>query len=46
MLKGVDLPLPAEGFAGCLGALAAQGFSEADIERVSTLNPATLLGLP
>jgi hypothetical protein len=39
-------PLPAEGFAAFLGALAGQGFTEADIDRMSKINPATLLGLP
>jgi len=36
-------PLPAEGLAAFLEALAAQGFTQAEIDKV---NPAKLLGLP
>ena len=38
--------LPVDGFAAFLLALRAQGFSAADIDRMSKQNPATLLGLP
>src|SRR5262245_40086244 len=38
-------PLPADGFAAFIMALKARGFSDADLDRMSKQNPATLLGL-
>jgi len=38
-------PLPADGFAEFIAALQARGFSDADLGRMTKLNPATLLGL-
>jgi hypothetical protein len=38
--------LPPDGFGAFLAALRAKGFSEQDIDRMSKLNPARLLGLP
>jgi hypothetical protein len=38
-------PLPADGFAGFIMALRSRGFSDADLDRMSKQNPATLLGL-
>ena len=38
-------PLPTDGFGMFLSALAAQGFTDADMARMSKVNPATLLGL-
>jgi hypothetical protein len=39
-------PLPSDGFASFLSALAAQGLTDADMDRMSKTNPARLLGLP
>ena len=39
-------PLPADGFAAFILALKARGFSDQDLDRMSKLNPARLLGLP
>src|SRR5262245_8620561 len=38
--------LPPDGFGAFLVAMRAKGFSEADVDRMSKQNPATLLGLP
>jgi hypothetical protein len=38
-------PLPADGFAAFIMALKARGFTDADLDRMSKQNPATLLGL-
>lgn len=38
-------PLPTDGLAMFLSALSAQGITDADIDRMSKINPATLLGL-
>jgi hypothetical protein len=38
--------LPPDGFGAFLVALRAKGFSEPEIDRMSKLNPARLLGLP
>ena len=38
-------PLPADGFAAFIAALKSRGFSDADLDRMSKQNPATLLGL-
>ena len=38
-------PLPTDGLAMFLSALSAQGFTDAEIDRMSKVNPATLLGL-
>jgi hypothetical protein len=38
-------PLPADGYAAFIMALKARGFSDADLDRMSKQNPATLLGL-
>jgi hypothetical protein len=37
--------LPADGFAAFLSAMRARGISEQDVDRMSKLNPARLLGL-
>jgi hypothetical protein len=39
-------PLPPDGFAAFLMALANEGFSEDELARMSKQNPARLLGLP
>jgi hypothetical protein len=39
-------PQPAQGFGQFLDALRAQGFTEAEIDRMAKVNPARLLGLP
>ena len=39
-------PLHTEGLQEYFRLLAAQGFSRADLERMSRKNPATFLGLP
>jgi uncharacterized protein DUF6282 len=38
-------PLPTDGLAMFTSALSAQGFTDAEIDRMSKVNPATLLGL-
>jgi len=38
--------LPPDGFAAFLLALRARGFTERDVDRMSKVNPARLLGLP
>jgi hypothetical protein len=38
--------LPPDGFAAFLLALRAKGFTEQEVDRMSTQNPARLLGLP
>ena len=38
--------LPADGFAAFILALRARGFSDQDLDRMSKVNPAKLLGLP
>jgi len=38
-------PLPTDGLAMFMSALSAQGFTDAEIDRMSKTNPATLLGL-
>jgi hypothetical protein len=38
-------PLPTDGYATFLAALAAQGFDDHELDRMSKINPATLLGL-
>jgi hypothetical protein len=38
-------PLPTDGLAMFLSALSAQGFTGAEIDRMSKVNPAALLGL-
>ncbi len=38
-------PLPTDGLAMFMSALSAQGFTDAEIDRMSKGNPATLLGL-
>jgi hypothetical protein len=39
-------PRPAEGFGAFLVAMQARGFTAQDIDRMSRVNPARLLGLP
>jgi predicted metal-dependent phosphotriesterase family hydrolase len=39
-------PLPTDGFAQFLSALSAKGFTDAELDRMSKVNPAALLGLP
>jgi hypothetical protein len=39
-------PLPAEGYAAFLAAMRTRGFTEAEVDRMSRVNPAALLGLP
>lgn len=41
----LENPTPVQGFADYLAALSRAGFSDADLERMSSANAATLLGL-
>ncbi len=38
-------PLPADGFAEFIAALHGRGFTDAELDRMTKQNPATLLGL-
>jgi len=38
-------PLPTDGLAMFMSALSAQGLTDAELDRISRVNPATLLGL-
>jgi len=39
-------PRPAEGFGAFLAAMLARGFTQQDVDQMSKVNPARLLGLP
>jgi len=39
-------PRPAEGFGAFLSAMLARGFTQQDVDQMSKVNPARLLGLP